>query len=211
MFSILVADSQRLFADAMRLTLRSRLQVQVIDYHPAGGLDVVKAVIKFEPDVVLVDQSIEGMNGLAVARQIAKHRPGSKVIVLTNFKTPAMEEEARAAGVCFLLPRDSSLSDVLQAVESAANRAPETLVRHPISNLDERAAARERIWDRLISLTVREIEILGLLEMHSVEDVANLLQLSPGTVRNHVFSVLKKTQTRSQAEAIALGRRWGLI
>lgn len=213
--SVLIADSQRLFAEALGDALSLRPDLDVIAERPTSGPETVEAVLSLKPDVTLIDYWMASMEGAAVTARIVARLPEAKVILLSWFHGTREVKHALTAGAVGFLPKSVQVEDVAEAIRWAhAGQAPvypeelEKLVRN-ISVRDEQAT---EAWRRLAKLTPREVQILELLAYgQPIAQVARKLEITPATLRTHIHKILDKTGTGSQIEALSLARRYGLI
>ncbi|MGH2703666.1 MAG: response regulator [Actinomycetota bacterium] len=214
--TVLVADAQRLFSEALAIALSRYPDLDVVDNnHPTSGLAAVEAAIDLRPDVALLDYWMVGMEGPAAARAILRRLPTCKIMLLSWLHGPAQVQEALDAGVVGFLPKSLGVGQVVDAIRRArAGEVPVYLeeLKELLRNIELRDSEVEDMARRLGSLTPREIQILTLLSFgRRIEDVASDLSIAPGTLRTHVHNILKKTGARSQLEALAMARHHGLI
>lgn len=213
--SVLVADTQRLFAEALGVALRRRRRYHVIEDHPATGAHCVEASIRHRPDVVLLDYWMPGMNGLATTRMILARAPGVKVILLSSYHVgPRQVHDTAAAGATGLLRKNVSLDLVEEGIRLALGSTPSTTARHgPSRSVLEQSEVLEERWKRLMTLTPREVEVLQLMSHghQTREEVASELGLAVGTLKNYLQRILKKTETNNPLEALTLARHYGLV
>lgn len=214
--SVLIADSQRLFARSLAVALDKAGGFDVLDANPGTGLETIKLLADFAGhcDLVILDYWISGMTGPATTRAIRRSSPAPRVVLTGWFHTTVEVDEGLRAGAAAFVSKGARFSAFLEVIRRVAGADPSLyrvdadgrlqVVPVPEDAGDER-------WQRMMTLTVREIEVLTLLSYAPVEKVAKQLSISLGTVRNHVYNILKKTQTRSQIEAINVARRLGLI
>ncbi|MGH2670892.1 MAG: response regulator [bacterium] len=213
--TVIVADAQHLFAEALGVALGRYPELEIHNHSPATGLEVIEVATTLDPDVVLLDFWMVGMEGPPTTRLLGKRAPRSKVLLLSWLHGPQQVEEALEAGAVGFLPKSLTLDQVAGAIRRAhAGESPvysselEELVR----TIEAREHEVARISQRLLTLTPREIQILTMLSFgEPFDDVADKLSISPGTLRTHVHNILKKTGARSQIEAIAMARHYGLI
>ena len=212
---VLIADTQLLFAESLALGLAWQPDLEVIPEHPTTGLEVLDTVGRARPHVVLLDFWIPGMNGAATAREIASHNPQAKVLILSWFHGPKQIQESLDAGVAGFLPKSIHVEQVVEAIRRAYDGEAlvfgEQLARL-VDGTQKRFEASAKRWERLSKLTPREIEILQLLAQGQPnKELARHLEISTGTLRNHIHKILTKTGARTQLEAITMARHEGLI
>lgn len=213
--SILVADGQRLFAESLASALGQVPDFAVIPEQPVTGVEVLQMVQLHQPAVVLIDYWMPGMSGPATARALKDGPRGPKVLLLSWFHGPLQVQEALEAGVRGFLPKSIRLDQLVEGIRQAVAGHPlvyaEELARM-IDGIQLRQEEADRRCARLATLTPREIEILQFLsEGWPLKSLAPKLSVTIGTLKNHIHSILKKTGTENQLEAINMARHEGLI
>lgn len=173
-----------------------------------GAADALTRLRQLAPDVVLLDTAVAGM--LDLVRTLVAASPTARVVVLA---LPERDSEVLActeAGASGYVTEDASLAELMATVEGVARgemrcspRITGTLLRRVAA-----LAAGHRPSPRVRSLTVRELEVLELLdEGLSNKQIARRLCIELATVKNHVHHILEKLQVERRGEAIAYLRR----
>jgi two-component system, NarL family, response regulator LiaR len=169
-----------------------------------NGADAIQRCAEVQPDVVLMDMLMPGMDGVSVTRVIRQKFPMVQVIALTSFKEGDLIKKALEAGAIGYLLKDVSADDLAQAIRAAHARratlspeAAQALVQHtnqpPAPGLD---------------LTEREREVLTLMiEGLNNTQIAGKLSVSPSTIKSHVSNILSKFGVESRTEAVTLALR----
>lgn len=212
---ILIADSQPLFAEALAGVLGRERDLIAFEEYPASGREAIDGVYRLEPDVALIDYWIPGMEGPAVTNAITREAPGVKVIMLSWFYGVREIKRSLEAGAIGFIPKNVSVRQVAAAIRDAQAGSsivyPEQIAKM-MERLDLGDRVATQVWERLRELTPRELEILELLAHGDpVKVLADRLSISVHTLRTHIHRILEKTGTRSQMEAVATARRYGLI
>lgn len=213
--NVLVADAQTLFADGLALVLSHTPELEVFDERPATGIEAVKAATALEPDVAVLDLWLHNMNGLAATRIVAANAPRVRVVMLAWFHGPHDVEEAVEAGAVEVVPKSAPVEHVEQAVYRAAataDRSDPERAADADSGDEGHEDDDERVWQRLQTLTPRELETLQLMAAGMPkEDIAARLGVTQQTARTHVNRVLSKTEAHTQLKAVAVAREYGLL
>jgi len=212
---VVIADDQTLVRGGFRLIL-SLADIPVVA-EAADGKEAVAAVLKYRPDVVLMDIRMPKMDGLEATRRIVTSRPGHdvRVIVLTTFDLDQYVYAALAAGASGFLLKDVSPEHLVTAVKLVrtgdALLAP-SITRRLIERFVPRPGGPSVAGRDLSVLTPRELEVLGLIARGmSNAELATALTLSEATVKTHVANILAKLGLRDRVQAVVLAYETGLI
>ncbi len=207
---IAIADDQTLIREGLAALLALLPDLEVVGT-AADGREAVALVAEHEPDVMLMDVRMPGMNGVAATREIRARYPGTRVIVLTTFNNDEYVFASLRAGASGYLLKDADpehLAAAIRAVNgggSILDPAVTQKVIHQATYLQAEPTLTER-------LTPREREVLLLLaEGASNTEIAAQLYLAEGTVKNHVTHILAKLGAHSRAQAVRLAVEWGLV
>jgi DNA-binding NarL/FixJ family response regulator len=222
---VLVVDDQELVRLGFCVILDAADGITVVG-EAANGEAAVSQVAAHEPDVVLMDIRMPGMDGLEATRlitrsQAAARSAGSgpatppKVVMLTTFDLDDYVYEALRAGASGFLLKDSPRHDLIAAVRAAAagdallapsvtRRLIEAFARRPPETLPSPS--------RLASLTARERDVLLLLARgRSNAEIASVLFVSDATVKTHVGNLLAKLGLRDRVQAVILAYETGIV
>lgn len=212
---VLVADAQALFSEALAAALGRSPDLDVLEERPTDGLSAAKAAAVLKPDVALVDYWIGELEGPAADRTILAQSPDTAVINLSWYHGPDQIQSALDAGAAGFLPKSVSLEQVEQAIRQAhAGERPvfEHALARVVGKIAERQQRGRELVGRLESLSPRELETLRLVSAGlPVERVAEQMGLGKSTVRTHIHNILRKTDTRTQLEAVAMARDQGYL
>lgn len=211
---IVIADDHRAFAEALAATMRMEDDLSIVAI-VHDGESAIEVAIDKEPDVVLMDLQMPGLDGIAATRRIKESHPDTHVVILSA--TEAEHERARAldAGAEGYLSKERSVKDVTSSVRAVSQG--KTLVspeetRRIMSHLRKRRARDLAERERVDRLTPRETQILqGLADGLPTESLAKKLGISRNTLRTHVQNILFKLKVHSKVEALALAIRHGKV
>ena len=212
MIKVLLADDQGLVRTGFRMILGAEDDLEVVG-EAADGLQAVELVTRLEPDVVLMDIRMPGLDGIEATRRAVSACPAVRVVVLTTFDLDEYVYAALHAGASAFLLKDAKESQLLAAIRVVADGgslfAPE-VTRRLIARFAEQQAPTTRI--SLPPLTARESEVLGLVARGlSNAEIATRLVISEHTTKTHVASVLQKLGLRSRVQAVVVAYESGLV
>ena len=201
MIRVLIAEDQAMVRGALASLLGLEHDIEVVS-EVARGDEVVDAAIAARPDVALLDIEMPGRSGLDAAELLRVALPSCRILILTTFGRPGYLRRAMEQGASGFLLKDAPAEQLASAIR--------------------RAFAGERVVDPGLAaaalsqgenpLTAREQEVLGAARDHAtVAELAAALFLSPGTVRNHLSSVMQKLGARNRGEAIRRAEEHGWI
>ncbi|MGD9100537.1 MAG: response regulator transcription factor [Anaerolineae bacterium] len=169
-----------------------------------GGEEAVRLCEQFQPDVVLMDLVMPGMDGVAATRLIRERWPQVQVIALTSFKDQELVQGVLDAGAIGYLLKNVSADELADAVQAAHAGRP-TLAPEATQALIQASRAAKEPPAPGFDLTPREREVLALMvEGLNNPQIAERLVVSRSTVKFHVSSILSKLGAASRTEAVAL-------
>ena len=209
---ILLADDHHLVRQALRSLLQAEGDLELIG-EAGDGLQALAAVEAQDPDVLLLDLVMPGLNGLEVVRQVSRRFPRTKTIVLSMHADESYVIRALQSGAAGYVLKQADVGDLLRAVREVVAG------RHYLSPpLTERAieeyVARvgSDTLDVYDTLTDREREVLQLTaEGHTSGETGALLHISPRTVESHRAHVLQKLGLKGQKELVRFAVERGIV
>lgn len=172
-----------------------------------SGVEALRLCERIQPDVVLMDMVMPGMDGVAATRALLRCCPRARVIALTSFQEGGLVQDALQAGAISYLLKDVTMEELATAIRSAhAGKA--TLAPEAAKALASVAAQPAEPGH---DLTEREREVLTLIvEGRSNAEIAEKLAVSLSTARFHVSAILSKLGATNRAEAAAIAVKHGL-
>lgn len=210
--SILIADDHELVRDGLKLRLENHPGWKVCG-EASDGHEAVKMATSLRPDVVVMDISMPGLNGIEATRQIRKVAPQAEILILTMQKSDGLVREALAAGARGFILKGDATQLLIHAVEALAEHRPyltaqvSTIVLEGYLDPAERQADSEHN-----RLRPREREILQLLaEARTSKEVAVKLGVSAKTVDAHRANIMRKLNVHSVAELVRYAIRNKII
>ena len=208
---VFIVDDHVLYREGVRKMLSVAPDIEIVG-EAASGDEAIAQVLTLQPDVVLMDLKMPGVNGIEATRRILYASPRIGVLVLTMFETDETVFAAMRAGARGYLLKDADQEEVLRAVKAVSRG--EAIFSPAIAErlIHYFAALRPAAADLAFpELTEREREILHLIAQgHSNTEIAERLLLSIKTVQNHVSNIFSKLQVADRAQAIVRARDAGL-
>jgi len=209
---VLICDDQVVVCDGLEMILNSDPEIEVVGtaYDGAEALD---KVTELTPDVVLMDLKMPGMNGIQATREITKHHPETRVLVLTTFGDDEWVFDAIRAGASGYLLKGTPRAELIKAVKGTAKgqtHVDPDVAGKLFSQVSRSSHDRETtVAD---DLSERELEVLQLLAQGFTNtEISERLYLTRGTVRNYISSILTKLDVEDRTQAAILAVRHGLV
>ena len=208
LISILLVDDHEVVRAGYRRLLKNTQDIEVIA-EVASGEDAYSRYCELHPDVVVMDLTMPGMGGLEASRRILAHDDNAKILVFSVHENEVMLNRALDLGVLGYISKRSASQVMIEAIRQIAvgemyvgQEMMPFLVRRTTSPDSERVAG----------LSPREFEVLRLLaDSKSVNDIADLLNLSPKTVGHHMTHIKTKLGIDNIAGLTRLAIRLGII
>lgn len=204
---ILIVDDHEVVRRGLSLFLRPFDDFELVG-DAASGEEALECCARLQPDVVLMDVIMPGIDGAETTRQLRQRFPQVQVIALTTFKDEELVRQMLQAGAVGYLLKDTSVDDLAAAIRAATSGklvlAPEAalaLLRQPSPPAHPH-----------YQLTERELEVLALMaEGLNNLQIAERLVVTRSTVKFHVSSILSKLGVASRVEAVSLALQSGLV
>ncbi len=208
---VLIADDHPLFRHGIRALLEATSDFEVIG-EAKSSEEAITLAASLQPDVILMDIQMPGVNGVEATRRILHTSPHIRILMVTMFEDDASVFTAMRAGARGYILKDAEKADLLRAIRAVGSG--EAIFSPAIATrlIDFFAAPRPAAPPQgFPELTGREHDILSLIAQgHSNTEIATRLVLSPNTVRNYVSNVFSKLQVADRAHAIIRAREAGL-
>jgi len=211
MIRVLICDDQDVILEGLQTILRSASEIEVVGV-AHDGAEALETIPHVQPDVVLMDLKMPGMNGIQATREIGDQFPGVRVLVLTTYDADEWVFDAIRSGAAGYLLKDAPRQDLIAAVKGTAagkSHIDPNVAGKLLNHISRTAVMPESsIAD---TLSERERAILKLLA-HGLSntDIAQRLYLSEGTVKNYISSILDKLGVSDRIQAAVIALRYGL-
>ncbi|GGD53563.1 oxygen regulatory protein NreC [Emticicia aquatilis] len=208
MIKILIADDHQLFNDGIKMMLSPEDNIQIVG-QVFTGKDVMDAIHRLSPNVVLLDINMPHLNGLEVAAQIMQHHPSLKVIILTMYNDRKFVEDCQKMGVQGYILKNSGVDEVIMAIESVMS--DKKYYDPKLTKSTTNNQHTDDFFMKQFQLTKREIEIIGLIgKSYTNEEVADKLFLSIATVKTHRNNINLKLGINKPADLVKFAIENGL-
>jgi DNA-binding NarL/FixJ family response regulator len=208
---VLIVDDHALVRSGMRALLSAAADIEVVG-EAATGDEALSLATNLQPDVVIMDLRMPGMNGIEATRRILHTSPHIRILVVTLFEDDDSVFAALRAGARGYVLKDADEAEVLRAIRAVGTG--EAIFSPAIATrlIDFFAAQHPTVAREVFpTLTEREREILHLIAQgRSNAEIARELTLSVKTVSNYVSNIFSKLQVADRAEAIIRARDAGL-
>ncbi|MFG3252573.1 response regulator [Streptomyces sp. NPDC048172] len=218
MTTVLIADDQAMQRFGFRMLLESQDDLTPLG-EAANGSEAVRMAAELQPDVVLMDVRMPGLDGIEATRRIVASGGRTRVLILTTFDLDEYAYAGLRAGASGFLVKDAQPAELLAGIRAVAGGdavvAP-ALTRRLLDAFAERlpapGAGPSGEDPRLAALTEREREVLTAIGRGwNNTEIAARLTLAESTVKTHVGRVLAKTGTRDRVQAVILAYNTGLV
>jgi len=209
---LLMVDDHRMFLQGMRTLIEMEPDIQVVGECTTGA-EAIEAVLRLQPDVVLMDINMPGLNGVDATRQILDRRPDTGIIILTMYREDAQVFHAIKNGARGYILKDVETIEVVRAVRAVARGE---------SMIDPTLATRvltefKRVWQQpggrtQDGLTEREVGILRLIAAgYSNKEIGTQLCFAEKTIKNYITVIFQKLQLSDRTQAAVYAVQNGLV
>ena len=211
MIGIVLADNHDIVRSSLRALLEAEPDFRIIG-ETGDGLEAARLAKSLQPDILVLDLMMSGVNGFEITRQVSKHSPKTGVVILSSHSDESYVLEALQAGAKAYVPKESTSAELMRAIR-------EVIAGHRYlgSPLSERALetymqkTEANILDPYDTLTSVEREVLQLMaEGMTTKEVASSLNIDGKTVATHREHIMRKLNIRNVVELAKYAVRAGL-
>jgi DNA-binding NarL/FixJ family response regulator len=216
---IILADDHTLVRSGIRALIRDIPNVEVVA-EANDGREAIQLVGEYNPDIVLMDIAMSGMNGLEATLHLSRDYPNVKVIILSMHINEEYVLQALQAGAAGYLMKDAGVAELEIAIQAVAHG--ETYLSPPVSkrlisdyvrrvglNQNQGSPSNLTLLNRL---TLRQREILQLIaEGKTTQEIAQILNISVKTVETHRTQLMERLDIHDVAGLVRFAIRVGLI
>jgi len=201
---LLLVDDHEIVRIGVRTLLSRQPDFEIVD-EASSGPEAVRKALSHRPDVVVMDVRLAGMSGIDACKEIKQSAPNIKVIMLTSYSDDDVIFESINAGADGFVLKQLNSDDLIKRIQEVgrgqSSLDPTTTAR-VLAKLREQHRKREE--SAFSDLTEQELRVLAhLAEGRTNKEIADVLSLGEGTVRNYVSSIFTKLHVQNRAEAAA--------
>jgi len=213
MIRVLICDDQAIVCDGLEAILSTDPEIEVVGL-ASDGAQAVALAEKTNPDLVLMDLKMPGMNGIQATQVIRDRFPEIKVLVLTTYDADEWVFDAIRSGAAGYMLKDTPRHKLIPAIKDTVmgKTHVDPGVAGKLFSYIAQDAMAPPVTTFARDLSEREREILQLIAKgFSNTEIAQTLHLSDGTVRNYVSAILSKLGVSDRTQAAILALRYGLV
>ncbi len=218
MIRLLIVDDQQLIRQGFRMILGAQPDFEIVG-EAADGAAAIAEVERTQPDVVLMDVRMPGIDGIEATRMLGAGGDGPRVLILTTFGLDEYVGEALRAGASGFVLKDATPDELVHAVRVVASgeallspAVTSRLIARVLPALTPPDPESSRRRNALAQLTDREREVLLLLARgQSNAEIGESLFISETTVKTHISHVLSKLGLRDRVQAVVASYELGLL
>lgn len=211
---IIVADDHGILRAGLIALLNAEPDIEVVG-EAASAEEVIQKTSELKPDVILMDVSMPGMNGIEATRQIRRQFPRTAVLVLTVHGDKAVLQDALKAGAMGYIVKKSAKAELLEAIRAVGKGelyVQPSLTRALVTGMVDERRNRLQGLDHEKLLTKREKEILRLIAQgYTNHQMAEKLNISTRTVEFHRANIVLKLGVKSRMELVRCAVDMGLL
>ncbi|MDP6420569.1 MAG: response regulator transcription factor [SAR202 cluster bacterium] len=209
---LMVVDDHEVVRTGLRAILEPEDDIEVVAEAPSA-VEAARQADAHQPNVVLMDVRMEGMNGIEACRIIKNSHPDMAVLMLTSFSEEEAVTSAIMAGASGFLLKNVGRAELLKAIRAVG--AGQSLLDPAVTRsvIDRYAKLLESERDRAVdAISDREREVITLVAQGMTNrQIAEQLVISENTARNHVSRILEKLNLTRRSEAAVFAAQHGLL
>jgi len=194
-FSIVLVDDHKILRDGIKAILQHTAEFVVVG-EAETGVDAVQVCRELRPDIVMMDISLPGLNGIEATTELLRHCPASKVLILSMYDDEhSVVSAIRSGARAFVLKKasDNDLLDALRTVAKGGSYLSPQVSDQLLRRIQRGDLESKAVPSALESLSPRELQVMRLVaEGKTSKEIASLLDLGLQTVRSYRKTLMKK-------------------
>jgi two-component system response regulator DegU len=207
---VMIVDDHNLVREGLKAVFSQGDEIDVVG-EAGSGEQAIEMVDEVNPDVILMDISMPGMNGIQATKAIRDKHPDAKIVILTMLDQEGYVYEAIKAGATGYMLKSTSSDELVNAIQTV-NEGKALLHPDATAQLLKEFVSLAQNKAKDYGLSNREMEVLQLLsEGKTNKEVAKALWISEQTVKTHVAHIFDKLGTSDRTETVAQALRTGLV
>lgn len=204
---IVIIDDHKMIREGLQQLLELDGEISVIG-QAGDGYDGLSLIESTNPDVILLDINMPNMNGLEMLTELKKIKPDSRVLILTIHNEIDYLVKAIELGVNGYILKDSECSTLKKAIFTVYEGS--TYIQPSLTPLIRKKSEEQK--NIFNTLTARELDVLRLISSGMLNrDIANVLDISEKTVKNHVSNILKKLDVNDRTQAAVMAVKNNIV
>jgi DNA-binding NarL/FixJ family response regulator len=212
MIRVLICDDQAIVCEGLSKILSTDAEIEVVGT-AQDGAEVVEMVSQTQPDLVLMDLKMPGVNGIIATRKIHEQFPSVAVLVLTTYDDDEWVFDALHSGAAGYLLKDTPPKNLIESIKGTVAKKvflDPAIAGKILDDYQRRPAANPPSTN--FRLNERDQELLKLLACGLTNaEIAQQLFLSEGTIRNYTSELFKKLNVSDRTQAVVAALRYGLV
>lgn len=213
---VLLVDDHEIFSDGIMAIIRNLDSIQVLG-NVTSGEDAVNKLDSMQPDIIIMDVMMSGMNGFEATRIIKEQNPDIKILILSSEVTRDYVSMGIKSGIDGYITKQCGKNELIEAIKTIS--AGKQFFNSAITNLifedfysSQRAGDKREKRLKSSELSKRENEVLELIaDGKSNQETADLLFISIKTVETHKMNILEKLGLKNTAELVKYAIKNGII
>ena len=207
---VMIVDDHNLVREGLKAVFGQGDEIDVVG-EAGSGEEAIELVDKIKPDVILMDISMPGINGIQATKLIRDKHPDAKIVILTMLDQEGYVYEAIKAGATGYMLKSTSSDELVNAIQTV-NEGKALLHPDATAQLLKEFVTLAQNKAKDYGLSNREMEVLQLLsEGKTNKEIAKALWISEQTVKTHVAHIFDKLGTSDRTETVARALRSGLV
>lgn len=209
---VFIVDDHKMVIEGLKLLLQNESEIEVIDY-ALSGEEAIEKISVNQPDVVLMDINMPGINGIETCKRLLKDYPNLKVIAISMHKESSLIKLMLGNGAKGYVLKNAGQDEVIQSIKTVYNgkiyldETVNDIVVNSVTN-----TSKQKITDSFPKLSRREKDVLKLImEECTTQEISEKLFISFGTVETHRRNMLIKTGARNTVGLVKMALEYDLL